>query len=132
MDKIDPSLSEAEPSRATLGGRWTEQHLSRVLHSWRNQSVLGIVVGELLRSVPTADQHLQGRLRYLPVSSMDAAEITGVKLWDLITRSGGGSKLLGHIYILTPRATSGRRRHWDKNRGNFTRAKVETWRFRLL
>lgn len=80
---------------------------------------MGIVGEELLKSLPTTDQHLQGRLCYLPVSSTDAAEITRVRLWDLITRSGGGSKLLGHTYILTLRASSGRRL-WDKNRGNST------------
>lgn len=65
----------------------------------------------------TINQHSQccSYLHYLPVSSMNAAEMTGVQRSDLITRSGGGLKLLYHISILTPQTSSGRPL-WDKTR----------------
>lgn len=65
----------------------------------------------------TTNQHSQccSYLHYLPVSSANAAEMTGVKQSDLITRSGGGPKLLYHISILTPQTSSGRP-HWNHTR----------------
>lgn len=57
----------------------------------------------------TENQYSQGcsSRHYTLVSSMNAAEMTGVKQSDLITCSAGRSKLLCHISILTPQSSSG-------------------------
>lgn len=121
LDKIDLCISQTEPGNATKRKKERTTLEQSSQQQEKQISFSGCCWETAPKAPHTIKQHSQccSYLHYLPVSSMNAAEMTGVQRSDLITRSGGGLKLLYHISILTPQTSSGRTL-WDKT-GDKTR-----------